>query len=392
MIFTWPHFKQWLGPLLLVFLADTAVSSVIWGNPPNDTDPLIGALAAAITQWHRDLQFYCTYQLFEGSARSVQDALAEKYIRPPELVARGLYVKTRDYIRQQIDYIKEDPGRVPVGATESEQGVMDWEAVRSLKTGVALFYYPSLGDALFGETMAIQRPFPVDSPSASYFPVYSPCVLFGESSRPNYLLFLREQQQSAKDVTFEVMRHDGESILVGARYAAPGLAGPMRFSFDFLNTRPYPILREARIEAMSDGREKVLVSQFSDFVEVIGGLLARKVVIVLAGGKAPTASVTLWQSTDLGSRPPRHEDCLVRIAQGHVIRCLRETSYPPLVGGYKTIDITKLSPNDIAEACRKPQSRTRSFTRMAVWGFFGVTVLSLACWGLYRWRQRHKNG
>ncbi|GIW95728.1 MAG: hypothetical protein KatS3mg110_3782 [Pirellulaceae bacterium] len=368
---------------LSILLTASLLTSCVATTKAQEAERLVDALAASITQWHHDLEFYCTYELLEGYAVSLEDALAERYSAEPRVVARGEYAKARGFIRQRIDF--EEPSRDFGNGWKSES---DWELVRNLNTGVSLIYEREGGGALFQDTQELQGPFPQETPAAGSLSAFSPCLLFGESRRPNYLLFLRQEQSTRADVQFRILRQDSDSIIVEALYAPKGVAEPIRFTFDFLNAKPYPLMHTVRVESVKDGKEAVLLSRFTDFVQVVGSQLAKKVLVIYSTGKPPFPFlVRIWRSSDLGQRPPQHEDCLVRVAS-RSIGCLATRSLPPLVDGYRTVDITKLSKEDLAEECRKSPVRSgRSIWWL--WAILGVTVLSLVAWGVYRWRSGH---
>ncbi|GIW95726.1 MAG: hypothetical protein KatS3mg110_3767 [Pirellulaceae bacterium] len=374
---------------MLFFLVSFAYGPlrIVSADEPETT---VDALIAAIDQWQHDVRFFCTARVSTAFADSPEDALAGKFTGgPPTLEALTEHVKGSDVIRTRID--RRSKSR-KVDGLWSEPA--DVEVARHLRSRVCLTYrhddaQADPGGVRLEETSAL--PITEDSPLAGVGDDYNPVLVFGDARRPNFLRYLRQQQRDGKSVSFEVNRSHADSIVVTAVLEDAQLGTPVRFTFNFWNTKPFPMVRQVQSNTNYQGRNIFVSQTFLDFVRVDGGMLAKKVILVASTGKkSPAYAVTIWESNDLGLRGPQQQDYLVRVSPKASITCVAFNAIPKVVDGYYTFDISRLSRDDIAPECRQGpiQPVSPRPTRLWLWFVAAAALVGLATWGFYRWRRR----
>jgi hypothetical protein len=349
----------------------------------------VRALAAATDQWLRDVRFACSFEILDAAS----DALLDQILNDIEndrfpwasakRTSRGEFVKGEHVIRRWD--IPEEPSR-KIDDIWSTPGETNF--ARNMRTGVVLMYYPDgphNGVAQFGRENGAFGPFPQETPAPAGLAGYSPLVPFGETRRPNYLRFLLEEQRRG-NATFRPIVRVGDTTQIGAKWTLDGAT--IDFTLEYWMTPKVPILKKITLVGSNN---RTRVSLYRDFQQVEGGLVASKVFIIYDSGKpSPKYYINVWKSDDLGRRQLVPEDYAVRIPQKVEIHGLKWSSWPPSSGGYRNVDVSKLSAKDLSEDDfgnlefgAKTRRRFGWFWLLAIFGV-GLFVIG---WQVYRRRR-----
>lgn len=365
-------------------LAGRLITSAALAETP--VEQQVDAIAAGVNTWLANLRLYCTFEEWHGGqAANFEEAVAGRYTVEPTLWLRGICALDGDLICHMVE---------PVNPK-----AIFHQAMRNRKTNVMVSWSYGTVDVRIWRP-ALQEDLPHDAPTADYDHnyVHFPWVEFGQARQRNWLARLRQEQKKGMPISFQVEKRDKNRLLVTAiRHVYDGSrcdCDRVYFKID----RGLPLLE--RIEAYrpydssDESKSRVLYMYLlENFVDVKGGKVASQVrsLYPLADGRV---GLRVWRSADLGRRPPTPADFVMRVPADVPVICLKKTSMPPVQSGYRHLDITRLTINDIRPECgggsapgevRPP--RRSLWARWWLWVSVAAVLASVTLYVSYRIRQ-----
>ncbi|GIW95722.1 MAG: hypothetical protein KatS3mg110_3763 [Pirellulaceae bacterium] len=401
------------------------------GLGQNTVDRELDALAAATDTWLTNLEFYCTFEQYTATAATWDDARAGKYLRPPERVFEGIWAVSKECIRHAAHPTASD-SKPPAGNSKtSSEGfrplsVQDptHDAARNRKTNVRLVWRP--GKVLFswwngaagsffdrlalGPPPAVRSATKTGTPSGaqqqsislpmgswrapdvalvadfmSSLSIVTPVYVWGNPAVSNLIRHFRELERLGVPVQWEVVRPDHASWEVHIDFGSD-----RRTVVKYVLASGFPTISEVAMYRTGDQKDKPLelrcLDLFENLVPVTGGSLATQVRSMI-----PTVDgiilVSIWRARDV--RAPRAEDFIIRVPQRDRIWCVRSSSIPPAISGYRSFNIAEMSSDDFSAECQQTLAAKAAPPSSGWWPWFvALTVAAtVMAWGLLRWRK-----
>lgn len=355
-----------------------------------ESENLVEALSAAIETWQQQVEFYCTYELSETTAATLEDGRLGRFESPPRRIATGAYAKRGDLIRLSLDYAKPPEKTGQNAATD-----VSVDEVRNSK--LAIPYYP-YHDGEANHDYVQVLPFPKDFPEASPVGkhtshVINPLIVFSGGDRPNLIRYHQSLREGGEDIAIEAFPVADGRIEVQIVHQNPEWSNNLRFQFWMEPSIPV-ITAVTGTSKLASGTTTRAGIVLEDFVDVTGGMVARtlRTYTPLQPGRQ-RCQVKIWHSADLGKRQPNHADFVINVRDGTRIHCLKPDAIPAVVDGMQSFDITQFTLNDILPECfggaeiPPPRPKGRWLVRLV--GFL-VLVGVIGGYAVHRHRRRRR--
>lgn len=325
-----------------------AVFSLCRPTQSAESDDLVQALSAAIDTWQQQVEFYCTYELSETTAATLEDGRLGRFESPPHRIATGVYAKQGDLIRLSLNY-----GKPPKKIGQNEVTDVSVEEVRSRE--LAIPYYP-YHDGVAKHDYLEVLPFPKDFPRASPVGkhtshVLNPLIIFSGGHRPNLIAYHQSLREGGEDITIDAFPGDAGRVDLQIIQRAPDWSNNLKFQFWMKPSIPVvtAVIGESKLAGGITTHAGIVLE---DFVEAKGGMVARTLRTYTPfkpGGQR--CQVKVWHSDDLGKRPAKHADFVIKVREGTRIHCLKPEAVPKVVDGVQSFDITEFTLHDILPDC-----------------------------------------
>lgn len=373
--------------------AVVASAAVIGGTvlATRDTSELKQLEAGAAT-WLNQVEFTSTYKIYEGTARTFEDGVAGR-IEGKQLWATGRFSKMGDKMRFSLDF-GSPPVMVTVDGKEAygPDSLISWDHLGDSNFQMSYDPYKGEGGLLrVRETkFAPGIPFPVLQAVHSDNPLKPSITLGPTPSAPLGRLFdlrLLDRRAMANEeeirTTIENVSDDYLRVIRETKETPPKQRKTV-----VLWTKPNPavvtqVTNEVRIGNSSDYRRHSYIA--SDFVNCNGLMVPRRVRSV---GMDPDKrwSVHEWVSEDLGQRPPKAEDFVIRLPANAQVQGLRNP--PPVVQDVRPVSVDALDKRDLISTARTTPAGIRwsDYTGTIVVGASVLLLLGVAVFAILRRR------
>lgn len=345
-------------PRLAALITSLAFGATSTAQETQELDhDLVETLSAAIDTWHQQVEFSCHWVMSETAAASREDAAAGRFQQPLEKEAEGRYAKAGDLIYSSIDY-----GRPPKKVGNNSITESSVKQARSGEMTIRFRFRDQHASGWFtpldDQIKATQSPVAGVATNV----VMNPLLSLNDGRSPNFIRRFGDFKQAGDHVDFQVTRIDADHLQV--RMVHKMSEGSNTIRLRFWMKPNVPVIDRITGDSRNDGNgwSSYMDQHYGDFVQVDGGMVARKIWIACPTNFKLADSpckVDVWESSDLGQNPPQKEDFLLQVPAGTEIHCLKPAAQPEPVAGVRTYDISKLSLDDLLPECRGEASGER---------------------------------
>ncbi len=367
----------------------------------SDVQELAKSLDSSYEKYRQDVSFYATFKLTEGFVEVCPELLDDIAIDDIEQVFSGRLIRRLGVFRISFDAISLGVSRSEIQENVSRAAEVNGVRVTSINPedlvvsdDKSLVYRKSSGDVVDHAVFFLRSDKPDEQlksggcsglemhlntlnpiPGCNFRPFSGHSVLAG--AIPEFELLKTSEERLT-------IRINSKAVISGNSYQQEQLV-----EWDLTATPPVIVSVDRRF-LLSDGKLSLRSrSKQFDFVECLGGSVARRVIHVVEQPRKPPR-VNVWTSEDLGNREPVDEDFVITVPASTLVSGLGE-SYT--TEEMTRLDLLSLNDNEIkrADPAKRKQlllentrARSGTFVRLIL---ANVALILCLLFGYLYWKR-----